>query len=170
MEPTSDTRSDTRFDPHRAAQLLLEPAQERSLEPILKKIVEHGAERTEYVFTQVWLVEKGDLCATCKCRFECPDQSRCLHLVAGKGRSILPQGKGLREYGDLTARVPLNFGPLGEAVASGQLGLVTKSDKQSISIAGFDWLREEGVRCFAISPIRFKGEVLGALVGFTREH
>src|SRR5208337_2641787 len=70
----------------------------------------------------------------------------------------------------LTARVPLNFGPLGEAVASGQQGLITKSDQQPISIAGFGWLREEGVRCCAINPIRFKGEALGALVGFTREY
>jgi hypothetical protein len=91
-------------------------------------------------------------------------------LVAGTGRSILPQGKGSREYEDLNARVPLNFGPLGEAVASGQQGRVTKSDQQPISIPGFDWLREEGVRCHAISPIRFKGEVLGSLVGLTREY
>jgi transcriptional regulator with GAF, ATPase, and Fis domain len=166
MEPTSDKR----FDPHRAAQLLLEIAKEHSLGPILKKIVEHGAERTEYVFTQVWLVEKGDLCATCKYRSECPDQSRCLHLVAGKGTSILAQGKGPREYEDLNARIPLGFGPLGEAVASGQQGLITKSDQRPISVAGFDWLREEDVRCFAISPIRFKEEPLGALVGFTREY
>jgi transcriptional regulator with GAF, ATPase, and Fis domain len=166
MEPTSDKR----FDPHRAAQLLLEIAQEHSLEPILRKIVEHGAERTEYVFTQVWLIEKGDLCATCKYRADCADQSRCLHLVAGKGRSIVAEGKGLREFEDLNARVPLNFGPLGEVVASGQQGLVTQSDQQPLSIAGFDWLREEGVHCFAISPIQFQGKVLGALVGFTHEY
>jgi len=54
-------------------QLLLEIAQERLVEPILKEIVEHGSERSEYVFTQVWLVEKGDLCATRKYRSECPD-------------------------------------------------------------------------------------------------
>ncbi len=78
--------------------------------------------------------------------------------------------RGRESTEDLNARVPLNFGPLGEAVASGQQGLVTKSDQQPLSIVGFDWLREEGVRAFAISPIRFKGEALGALVGFTREY
>ncbi len=51
MEPASDKR----FDPLGAAQLLLEIAHEHSLEPILGKTVEHGLERTEYVFTQVWL-------------------------------------------------------------------------------------------------------------------
>ena len=38
MEPTSDKR----FDPHSGAQLLLEIAQEQSVEPILKKIVEYA--------------------------------------------------------------------------------------------------------------------------------
>jgi transcriptional regulator with GAF, ATPase, and Fis domain len=165
MEPTSDRR----FDPHLAAQFLLEIAQEQSVEPVLKKIVEHGAERTEFVVTQVWLIEKGDLCATCKYRSECPDQSRCLHLVAARGRSLSGPGTGLRHYEDLNARVPLGFGPLGEAVASGQQKLVTGSGKEPVSIAGFDWLREEGIRAYGISPIRFKGAVLGALVGFTRE-
>jgi transcriptional regulator with GAF, ATPase, and Fis domain len=170
MEPTNGTGSDKRFDPNLAAQLLMEIAHEHSLGAILSKIVEHGSERTEYAFAQVWLVEKGDLCATCKYRSECADQSRCLHLVAGKGRPIQANGERLREWEDLNARVPLNFGPLGEAVASGQQGLATKSYHQPLSIPGFDWLREEGVRCFAISPIRFKGEVLGALVGFAREY
>jgi hypothetical protein len=110
MDPTSDRR----FDPHFGAQLLLEIAQERSVEPLLKKIVERAVERTEFVFSQVWLIEKGDLCATCKYRPVCPDQSRCLHLVAGRGRSLPEPGKGPQPCEDLNARLPLNFGPLGE--------------------------------------------------------
>ena len=48
--------TDKRFDPTKAAELLLEIAREHSLQPILQKLVEHGSERTEYVFTQVWLI------------------------------------------------------------------------------------------------------------------
>lgn len=166
MEPNSDRR----FDPHLAAQLLLELAQEHSLEPILRKIVEHGAERTEFVFSQVWLIKKGDLCATCKYRSDCADQSRCLHLAAAKGSSNHPATTRRRAFEDLDARIPLNFGPLGEAVVSGERRLITISEEHPISIIGFDWVREEDVRCYAICPIRFKGEVLGALVGFTRDY
>ena len=83
MEPTSDKR----FDPLLATQLLLEIAQERSVEPILQKLVDFAVE-TGFAFCTIWLVQKGDLCATCKYRSECADQSRCLHLVAGKGRSL----------------------------------------------------------------------------------
>src|SRR5213075_3016098 len=84
MESTSDKR----FDPNLGVQLLLEMAQERSMEPILKKIVDRAVDHTQFVFSQVWLIEKGDLCATCKYRSECADQSRCLHLVAGRGRAV----------------------------------------------------------------------------------
>ena len=166
MEPTSDRR----FDPHFGAQLLLEIAQERSVEPLLKKIVERAVERTEFVFSQVWLIEKGDLCATCKYRPDCPDQSRCLHLVAGRGRLLPEPGKGPQPCEDLNARLPLNFGPLGEAVASGQLKVVRSPGKQPVSVAGFEWLREEGILECGIRPIEFKGDVLGATVGFAREY
>jgi transcriptional regulator with GAF, ATPase, and Fis domain len=166
MEPTSDRR----FDPHFGTQLLLEIAQERSVEPLLKKIVERAVERTEFVFSQVWLIKKGDLCATCKYRPECPDQSRCLHLVAGRGRLLPEAGKGPQPFEDLNARIPLNYGPLGEAVASGQLKVVRSTDKQPVSVAGFEWVREEGILECGIRPVEFKGEVLGATVGFAREH
>jgi transcriptional regulator with GAF, ATPase, and Fis domain len=166
MAPTSDAR----FDPHFGAQLLLEVAQERSVEPLLKRIVDRAVERTEFVFSQVWLIKKGDLCATCKYRPDCPDQSRCLHLVAGRGRSLPETGKGPQPYEDLNARLPLDFGPLGEAVASGQLNVVRSPDKQPVSVAGFEWMRDERILECGIRPIEFKGDVLGAMVGFAREH
>ena len=162
--------SDNRFDTHSGVQLLLEIAREHSVEPILKKIVEYAVERTEFVFAQVWLIEKGDLCATCKYRPQCPDQSRCLHLVAGRGRSLPGPGKEPQPYEDLNARMPLNFGPLGEAVASGQLKLIRSEGKQPAAPAGFEWLREEGILECGIRPIEFKGDVLGAAVGFAREY
>jgi hypothetical protein len=57
MEPTGDKRFDLLF----ATQLLLELAQERSLEPTLRKAVERAVERTEFVVSQIWLVQEGDL-------------------------------------------------------------------------------------------------------------
>jgi hypothetical protein len=127
MEPTSDQR----FDTHSGVQLLLEIAREHSVEPILNKIVAYAVERTEFVFSQMWLIRKGDLCLTCKYRSECPDQSRCLHLVAGRARA-LPAGKPPQPYEDLNARLPLKFGPLGEAVASGELKLIRGDGKRPV--------------------------------------
>jgi len=66
--------------------------------------------------------------------------------------------------------MPLNFGPLGEAVASGQLKLIRSEGKQPAAPTGFEWLREEGILECGIRPIEFKGDVLGATVGFAREY
>ena len=90
--------SEGRFDPNFAAQLLVEIAHEQSLDKLLQKLIEGVMERPYIVCAQVWLIEKGDLCATCPYRSECPDQSRCLHLVAGKAKSILDPGKGLGQF------------------------------------------------------------------------
>ncbi len=166
MEATSDRR----FDANLGTQLLLELAQEKSLEPLLKKLVAYAVERTEFVVSQIWLVEKGDLCATCKYRSVCPDQSRCFHLVAGRGGLTPTSGKSPQPYEDLDARLPLNFGPLGEAVADRHLKVIRSPDQQPVSVAGFEWARDAGILECGIRPIEFKGEVLGANVGFAREY
>lgn len=104
MEPTSENR----FDHHYAAQILLEMAHEHSLETLLHGLVERAMERPHMACAQVWLIEKGDLYATCPRRFECPDQSRCQHLVTGKGRLPRHPGREPLPYDDLSARVLLN--------------------------------------------------------------
>lgn len=165
MEATSDKR----YDPHLPAQVLLEIAREQSLQPILDKIVTHGSEKSEYVIAQVWLVDKGDLCKTCKHRAVCTDHSRCLHLAAAKGTSILTNLTSPSDFDDLNARLPLNANPVGEAVAGGRRGLVTHSQATPMTLPGFDWLHNEGVCGYGVCPILYKGEALGALVGFTRD-
>ena len=44
-----ELESHNRFDPQKLAQLLVEIAQERSVEPIFKKVVEHAVEETAFV-------------------------------------------------------------------------------------------------------------------------
>ncbi len=164
-----ESASENRFDPNLAAQIFLDIANEQSLDHLLQKLVDRAVERPDIVCAQVWLIDKGDRCASCPRRPECPDQSCCLHLVVGKGKSILGPGKGPRRYEDLSARVPLGVGPLGSAVASGQQRFVMDLDKQQVAHPDPDWLREERIRAYGITPIRFKGEALGAIVGFTRD-
>lgn len=166
MEPTTDKR----FDVHLGVQLLLDLAKERSVGPLLRKIVDCGVENTQFVFSQVWLVEKGDLCASCKYRSNCTDQSRCLHLVAGGGKSRLSTAKGVHPCEDLNARIPLKFGPLGEAAATGELRVIRGTSAEPVCPTGLEWAREEGILECGIRPIEFQGQVLGATLGFAREH
>ena len=55
-------------------------------------------------------------------------------------------------------------------MASGELKLIRSEGKQPVSVAGFDWLRDEGILECGIRPIEFKDEILGAAVGFAREY
>ena len=165
MEPTSDSR----FDPNYAAQILLELAHEQSLERLLQKLVERVMDRPHVACVQIWLIEKGDLCATCPHRTGCPDQSRCLHLAATKANSILEPGKGFGQFDPQTARLPLQVPPIGSVVVSGQMRDVANLEKLPVSRLDPEWMREEGIRAYSIDPIIYKGEPLGAIVAATRE-
>ena len=165
MEPASENRFDANF----AAQLLLEIAHEQSLEKLMQKLVERVMASPHMVCAQVWLIEKGDLCANCPRRPECPDQSRCLHLAVGKAKSIVGPGKGFGRLDPETAREPLGVPPMGSVVVSGQQRAVPDLNKRPVSPLDPDWMREEGIHGYTIDPITYKGEALGAIVTATRE-
>ena len=168
MESASDNRSDHRFDPNHAAQLLLEIAHEQSLEALLQKLVQRAVERPDFACAQIWLIDKGDLCSTCPHQPECPDRCRCLHLVAGKGRSLSTPGPEVPRFDDFNARIPLGIGFLGKAVTTGQQSLLKDLVQQAGELVGFDWLKPEQIHGITATPIIFKGEVLGVIVVFTR--
>jgi len=158
-----------RFDSGYVAQVLLEIAHEHSLEKLLQKIITRAMEGRHLICAQVWLIDKGDRCATCPSFAECPDRSRCLHLARLEGQSILARGQGLGQFDPQTSRVPLGVTPIGMAVATNQERIVTDLDQQPASPLDPDWMREERVRAYTITPISYKGETLGALVTATRE-
>jgi transcriptional regulator with GAF, ATPase, and Fis domain len=164
-----DADGDRRWDSNFATEILLDIAHEQSLEKLVQKLVERATERSHIACAQVWLIEKGDLCATCPRRLECPDQSRCLHFVAGKGVSILERGKGLGQFDPRTSREPLGVPPVGSVVLSDQLRVVPDLNKQPVSPLDPDWMREERIHGYAINPISYKEEVLGVMVSGTRE-
>ena len=164
-----ESDSDIRFDPNHAALLLLEAGREQSLEMLLKKFVQRAAERPEIACAQIWLIERGDRCATCPSRPSCPDQSRCLHLAAGNGTSIA-RDHAPKYFAEASSRMPLQNGLLGMAVTTGEQCANDDLRKDAGSMAGFDWLKREEIRSVAVTPILFKGETLGVIVAFSRKH
>ncbi|HEY9171435.1 MAG TPA: sigma 54-interacting transcriptional regulator [Verrucomicrobiae bacterium] len=163
-----ETTSDNRFDPNFALQMLLEIAHEHSLDQLLQKLVQLAVVRPYMVCVQIWLIEPGDRCAVCPRRAECPDQTRCLHLVAGKGVSLAGSAAEAPRFDDPTARVPLGVGFLGKAVVRGEQIVLRDLPNQRDELAGFDWVDREQIRACGATPIIHKGEVLGAIMGFTR--
>ena len=58
------------------ARLLLELAQERSLEGVLRKAIDAAAAVPGVALARVYLLAPGDICPTCPQRPVCPDQAR----------------------------------------------------------------------------------------------
>jgi transcriptional regulator with GAF, ATPase, and Fis domain len=161
--------SDSRFDPNRAIRLLLDVAHEQSLDSLLQKLVKGAVERPDIACAQIWLIDKGDLCSTCSLRRQCPDQTRCLHLVAGGGVSLQGGGRIASYFSDPKARVPLGMGVLGKAAAIAEQIFLRGLTPGLDEVAGFGWAQEEQIFSIGATPIIFKGEVLGVIAAFTRQ-
>lgn len=163
-----ESESDSRFDPNVALQLLLDIAHEHSLEQLLRKIVSHAGGRPYMSCAQIWLIEPGDRCNHCPRRPECPDQTRCLHLVAGKGVSVAKSPDAAPRFDDASARNPLGVGFLGRAAVTGEQIILRDLTQHQADLSGFDWLKREQIRGCGATPIIYKDESLGAIVGFSR--
>jgi transcriptional regulator with GAF, ATPase, and Fis domain len=163
MEPASDSR----FDPNRAAQLLLDIAHEQSVDQLLHKLVSRAVERPNVGCVQIWLVDKGDICSTCVQRPLCKDQTRCLHLAAGACRRSAGLDPSEVHNHDHKARTPLGVGVVGQVAATGKQIVLRRLDKeQQPQLAERDWLDRLSIRGFSGSPITYKGELLGVTAAY----
>ena len=170
MDGASDNRFDTRFDFDFASSLLLEVAQERSVEQLLQKCVGAAMSHPEFARVEFWLVEKGDLCSRCPQRRQCPDQTRCLHLVAG-GENL--DASGAREsshFYNSDERIPQGVGFVGRIAKAGQMMVLDNVAAAREELFGLDWSRLGKVRHCAGAAISFRGEILGVLVFFSHAH
>lgn len=162
-----ESAADPRFDSQLALQLLLDVAGEHSLDSLLQRLLNRAIEPPNVACVQIWLVEKGDICSACSRRPDCPDQSKCLHLIVGKGSSLRGHEKEAPRFDQPNARIPLGVGSAGKAAVTGQQTNVR--DFEQSGMVGFDWVREEKVCGYGITPMVFKGEVLGIIIGFIRQ-
>jgi transcriptional regulator with GAF, ATPase, and Fis domain len=159
------------FDPNFASELLFEIGQEHSLDPLMRKLMDRVFELPHVARVHFFLVEKGDLCATCVRRPECPDQTRCLHAFAGRRRLLARPDQIDTEvlpHSDRNARIPIGVGIVGKIAASGQVLILNNLDRDPGELAVLEWLKQEKIRSFQGVPIIYKGEVLGVFTIFAR--
>jgi transcriptional regulator with GAF, ATPase, and Fis domain len=163
-------KNENRFDSEFASKLLLEIAQEQSLEELLKKLVRRILDRPNVARVRIWLIDKGDICSTCVRRPDCPDQTRCLHAVASGGNLIRNKAEE-EEYVRMTdrfARIPIGVGAAGKIVATGKQVVLRDLDKDPGELAYIPWIKPEKIRGYNGVPIIYKGEVLGLIAVFSR--
>jgi transcriptional regulator with GAF, ATPase, and Fis domain len=147
----------------------LDIAQQRSINDLLWLIVRRLADRPTVVLARIWLIGPGDICATCRLKEECPDQTRCLHLVASAGRS---GGADKTEWSNINgffSRFPLGIYKVGRIGSSGEQLVINDIETNAAWIVRPEWAKQEGIRGFHGQPIIYKGETLGVLAVFERE-
>lgn len=144
-------------------------AQQRDLDAVLRTVVDSLLESSDLALARIWLNRPGDICSDCHVRDECPDQLRCLHLVASASHPTNPASgnEWFREDG-FYRRFPLGVRRIGEIGGSGESLMLTETADDTAWFARDDWLRRENVNAFCGHPLVFRDEILGVLAVFSR--
>jgi len=142
-------------------------AQEQHLETVMKMIADGIGKDTNVALARLWLFRPGDICAECYKRSECPDQTRCLHLVASAGKS-LDQHESWTRLNGTFRRFPLGVSKVGFMGQSGESILIPDLAVDQKWVSCPEWIKQEGIRSFAGHPLKFRQQVLGVLGVFSR--
>jgi transcriptional regulator with GAF, ATPase, and Fis domain len=126
-----------------------------SLEGLLQLV----AVATSGVLARVWLNGPGDLCRSCPMRPECPDQTRCLHLVASAGVTTRTDGP--------FRRFPLGARDVGK-VATTRAPFFAREGLSGAGLADPAWISTHRIQSFAAIPIEVGERCLGVLAVFLR--
>ena len=148
--------------------LLLDMAQERSWQALLDMVGHRLLERPHMVLGRIWLIRPGDICATCPMRLECPDQTECLHLVASKGHPISQNGEPAQVLDDSYKRVPLGVRKIGRIAVEAKDIAIEDMDQECQREPNREWASRQDIHGVRGFPIKYKDNVLGVSMQFTR--
>ena len=139
--------------------VLLEIAQERSLEQLLQRLVCRALETPEALIVIVWLIDNGEKHAPVASRDDPSCQTRFLYAVAGGTSTDSPQEQSVR-LPDHLAQIPIGVGPIGTIAATKQPLTVNDLDKAPGELfVTLDWLKSQHIRGFNCVPIICRDEV-----------
>ena len=148
--------------------LLLELAQERSVESLMRRAVQFASESPGLALLRIWLIDKGDVCSSCAMRAQCPDQTRCLHSVITGGISAANPPTDYSVFNEWLPRVPLGVEMIGKIAATGQTIRFQGAMLRNVTAPGADFVQNERICECQGTPIVFKSEVLGVVLAFSR--
>lgn len=147
--------------------LMTSVAENRNLSEVLNSIVNGITASRSVAAARIWLLAPGDLCATCRMRNECADQTRCLHLVATAANSAVGHDFSILEA--KFHRLPVGVRRIGKIAESAQPIMVSNLTGNEEWLIDGEWIRSERVSTFAGHPLIFHGETLGVLAILDRE-
>lgn len=148
-------------------RLLLDMAQERSVDALLKMIVWLLAQRPHVALARIWLIGQGD-CPCPESGDACSDTTTCLKLAASAGHPIVEKEADWSRIDGDFSRFPMGDRKVGWIAAKGKSVEVRDVRTDDKWIARPEWVRREGIIGFGGQPLVFRGDVLGVLAIFTR--
>jgi len=137
-------------------------AQERTVSSVLRVIVDGIVDSDSVSLSCIWLVGPGDQCDECPLRSRCPNQTKCLHLMASANNSPGLQ-QSTEEQLPAFNRYPLGITQIGSVFSSSVPVRKLTVDPDEDWIVYPEWVKEERIRNYAAQPLQFHGETLGVL-------
>jgi len=158
----------TRVDAEIFSGLLLEMAQERSVEQLLQTAVSRVLKIPADLIAVIWLIDNGKKNVAGVPKEQPAGPPRHLCAVAG-GASITGPRELQTRMPDYLTRIPFGVGPIGRIAETGQPLTINDLDAllRDFSPAR-DWLISERIYGFNGVPIVYKGEMLGVYGVFDR--
>lgn len=147
---------------------LLELAQIRSVDELLKRVVTRLAARPHVAAARIWLMDDGDLCSSCAMSHRCHERLTCLHLVASAGSASAQDTPDWSRLDGDYRRIPLGVTKIGRVGAGGEAIVIQDFAHDPSWLERHPWAAREGISGFNAQPIKFKDEILGVLAIFTR--
>lgn len=138
-------------------------AQERSVDTVLKMIVDGLAAQPDIAVVRIMMVDRGDICDKCVARSLCQDQTRCLHLVATGGHPSKGTAEDWVRLAHSYPRVPFGTLNSGVVAANGNPMLINGAERVYEWVPRWvkEWATRAGFQSFAGLPLIFREELLG---------
>ena len=152
---------------HSFKDRLLELAQIRQVDELLKRVVSLLADRPHVALARIWLIRAGDTCSNCEMLSRCAKHDFCLHLAASAGvRRTENRPDWSRVEGEY-ARIPLGVGKVGRVGASGEAIVVKDFAGDPSFLVSYQWAAHQQIRGLDVQPIKCGDEMLGVIAVFT---
>jgi transcriptional regulator with GAF, ATPase, and Fis domain len=146
---------------------LLEVAQIRHVEELLKRVVNLLACRPHVALARVWLIRPGDSCPNCDLLARCANREACLHLAASAGARRTDSRPDWSRVEGEYSRIPLGVGKVGRVGQSGEPIVVRDFAGDPSFLVRYQWAAHQHIRGLNVQPIKFKDEMLGVIAVFT---
>jgi transcriptional regulator with GAF, ATPase, and Fis domain len=146
---------------------LLELAQIRHVDELLRRVVSVLADRPHVALARIWLVDQGDLCSSCHMASRCPNRASCLHLAASAGLRRSDNDADWSRVDGEYSRMPLGIGKVGRVGVTGEAVVVGDLVEDPSWVRRYQWAARAHIRGLNFQPIKFKQEIMGVLGVFT---